>query len=61
MPEINIEVERREGKTQVVLLHRSEAKLIAVIRSIEFGEIEGLKIKNQLPVSYRSAKKTCKV
>ena len=61
MPEMCFDVERKEGKTQVVSLHRSEAKLIAVIRSIDFGEIEGLKIKNQLPVSYRSAKKTCKV
>jgi len=51
----NNEVER-----QTIHLYRAEAKLIAAIRSIEFGEIEGLKIKNRLPVGYRAAKKTCK-
>jgi len=49
-----------EGERQTVHLYRAEAKLIAAIRSIEFGEIEGLKIKNRLPVGYRAAKKTCK-
>jgi len=52
--------EKSEEKKQTMHLYRAEAKLIAAIRSIEFGEIEGLKVKNRLPVGYRSAKKTCK-
>jgi hypothetical protein len=42
-------------------LHPSEMKLIQVIRAIEFGEIEGLKVENGLPVYYKGARKTCKL
>jgi len=47
-------------KRQMVRLNRAEARLITAIRSIGFGEIEGLKIKDRLPVGYRTAKKTFK-
>jgi hypothetical protein len=60
MLETDYKINRKKEKHQIVHLHRSEVRLISVIRSIGFGEIEGLKIKNRLPVSYRAAKKTCK-
>lgn len=60
MLETDVKLNRRKEKTSIVQLHRAEVRLISVIRSIGFGEIEGLKIKNRLPVSYRAAKKTCK-
>jgi hypothetical protein len=60
MAAIDYKVERKKDKVQLVHLHRSEVRLISAIRSIGFGEIEGLKIKDRLPVGYRSAKKTCK-
>ena len=41
-------------------VHKAEAKLIAVIRAIGFGEIEGLRVEAGLPVSYKAARKTCK-
>ena len=49
-----------KGRKLVTQLHRAEAKLIEIIRSIGFGEIEGLRIRDRLPVGYRAAKKTCK-
>jgi len=42
-------------------LHPAEMKLIQVIRAIEFGEIEGLRIEDGLPAYYKGAKKTCKL
>lgn len=45
----------------VMKLRLSETRLIQIIRSIEFGEIEGLKIENGQPSYYRSARKTCKL
>jgi len=42
-------------------LHPAEIRLIQVIRGIEFGEIEGLKVENGLPCLYKSARKTCKL
>jgi hypothetical protein len=42
-------------------LHPAEVRLIQVIRGIEFGEIEGLKVENGLPCLYKSARKTCKL
>jgi len=41
-------------------LNSAEAKLINMIRAIGFGEIEGLKVENGLPVAYKVARKTCK-
>lgn len=43
-----------------VKLNKAEEKLIEIIRTIAFGEIEGLKIQNGVPVSYRLARKTYK-
>ncbi len=50
-----------EQKMHAVELHPAEAKLIEAIRAIEFGEIEGLRIEEGLPASYRGARKTCKL
>lgn len=51
-----------QGRDSCTLkLHPAEMKLIQVIRSIEFGEIEGLKVENGLPVYYKGARKTCKL
>jgi hypothetical protein len=60
MMETFVKEEKSREKHQLFPLHRAEVKLITAIRSIGFGEIEGLKIKNRLPQSYRAAKKTCK-
>lgn len=55
------EDEKKVREAFVMKLRLSETKLIQIIRSIEFGEIEGLKIENGQPVYYRSARKTCKL
>jgi len=52
---------KKEENTHVVKLHPAEVKLIQVIRAIEFGEIEGLKIEGGLPAYYKGARKTCKL
>ena len=44
-----------------LMLHPAEIKLLQTIRSIEFGEIEGLKVEGGIPVSYKGARKTCKI
>ena len=54
------DVSRPRKGTHAVRLHKSEAKLIMAIRSIGFGEIEGLKVEKGLPVGYKLARKTCK-
>lgn len=46
--------------THRLRLRQAEAKLIEAIRAIAFGEIEGLKIKDGLPIGYKSARKTRK-
>jgi len=51
----------KEENTHVVKLHPAEVKLVEVIRAIEFGEIEGLKIEDGLPAYYKGARKTCKL
>jgi len=50
-----------EESTHIVKLHPAEVKLVQVIRAIEFGEIEGLKIEDGLPAYYKGARKTCKL
>ena len=52
---------KKEESMHVVKLHPAEVKLVQVIRAIEFGEIEGLKIEDGLPAYYKSARKTCKL
>lgn len=50
-----------EKDANTLKLHPAEMKLIKVIRAIEFGEIDGLKIEDGLPAYYKGAKKTCKL
>lgn len=62
---LNVEVQNVLEKRSVrsafrLKVHQAEAKLIAVIRAIGFGEIEGLRVEGGLPVSYKAARKTCK-
>ena len=58
----NIDVHIKKGEsTHMVKLHPAEVKLVQVIRAIEFGEIEGLKIEDGLPAYYKGARKTCKL
>jgi len=52
---------KKEENTYIVKLHPAEMKLVQVIRAIEFGEIEGLKIEDGLPAYYKGARKTCKL
>jgi hypothetical protein len=52
---------KKEQDTHAMKLHPAEVKLIQVIRAIEFGEIEGLKIEDGLPAYYKGARKTCKL
>ena len=52
---------KKEENTHMVKLHPAEVKLVQVIRAIEFGEIEGLKIEDGLPAYYKGARKTCKL
>jgi hypothetical protein len=52
---------KKEESTHIVKLHPAEVKLVQVIRAIEFGEIEGLKIEDGLPAYYKGARKTCKL
>ena len=56
----SVSVSRPVRNTHTIELHKSEAKLIMTIRSIGFGEIEGLKVEQGLPIGYKLARKTCK-
>jgi hypothetical protein len=52
---------KTEQNSHAMKLHPAEVKLIQVIRAIQFGEIEGLKIEDGLPAYYKGARKTCKL
>jgi hypothetical protein len=52
---------KTEQNMHAMKLHPAEVKLIQVIRAIQFGEIEGLKIEDGLPAYYKGARKTCKL
>lgn len=52
---------KTEQNLHSMKLHPAEVKLIQVIRAIQFGEIEGLKIEDGLPAYYKGARKTCKL
>jgi hypothetical protein len=56
---VNVDKNCREEFS--LLLHPAEMKLIQVIRSIEFGEIDGLCVEKGLPVEFKGARKTCKI
>jgi hypothetical protein len=56
---VNVDKNCREEFS--LMLHPAEMKLVQAIRAIEFGEIEGLKVENSLPVSFKGARKTCKI
>lgn len=49
------ETERIPDETGEIRLHADDLKLIRLIRSIDFGEIESLKIKNGCAVNYKIA------
>jgi hypothetical protein len=48
-------------KNDVFQLSKAEVELIMTLRSIDFGEIEGLTIKNGSPIEYKRARKLVKI
>jgi len=41
--------------TEEINIHEADLKLLRLIRSIDSGEIENIKVKKGVPVSYKAA------